>query len=84
MIQCGKDQNVLPGNFYFYFLLVLQTIMIVCLEIENETSTLEPWDEVIDQCVKASKGISREYVYRSMYAVQLFHYFKVADFSFAN
>jgi hypothetical protein len=39
--------------------------------------TLKSLDAAVDRCLKVSKGISRDYFYRSLYAVQLFHCFKV-------
>ena len=41
--------------------------------------TLRSLDAAVDKCLRISKGISKDYVYRSMYAAQLFHCFKVCD-----
>lgn len=38
---------------------------------------LERLDQAVDQCIKVQGGISSQYFYRSMYAVQLYHCFKV-------
>lgn len=44
---------------------------------------LQSWlgqvDEQIEKCVKVKGGISRQYIYRSLYAPQLFHCFKVKN-----
>ena len=39
--------------------------------------TVKSLDAAVDRCLKVSKGISRDYFYRSLYAVQLVHCFKV-------
>ena len=39
--------------------------------------TLRSLDAAVDKCLRITKGISKDYVYRSMYAAQLFHCFKV-------
>jgi len=41
------------------------------------TSELDRLDRAVDRCLRVSGGISTQYFYRSMYAVQLHHCFKV-------
>jgi hypothetical protein len=40
-------------------------------------SQLQLLDEDIDKCIKIKGGISKQYIYRSIYAAQLFNCFKV-------
>jgi hypothetical protein len=40
-------------------------------------ATLEMLNQVVDGCIDVAGGISSQYFYRSMYAVQLHHCFKV-------
>ena len=39
-------------------------------------ASLASWDLAIDKCLKIRTGIAHQYFYRSLYAVQLYHYFK--------
>jgi hypothetical protein len=40
-------------------------------------ATLEILNQAVDGCIDVAGGISSQYFYRSMYAVQLHHCFKV-------
>jgi hypothetical protein len=44
---------------------------------DDYLSSLESLDKAIDNCVKVHHGISDQFVYRSMYAAQLYHCQKV-------
>ena len=45
--------------------------------VSSVESRLEHLDRVVDQCLRVRGGISSQYFYRSMYAVQLHHCFQV-------
>ncbi len=51
---------------------------------DEHENRLQSWlgqvDEQIEQCIKVKGGISRQYIYRSLYAPQLFHCFKVTNY----
>lgn len=38
--------------------------------------SLDELDIAVDKCLKVRKGITSQYFYRSLYAVQLYHCFK--------
>jgi hypothetical protein len=40
---------------------------------------LQQLDQLVDQCITVKGGISKQYIYRSLYAAQIFHCFKVSS-----
>ena len=41
------------------------------------TEVMDILDNVVDKCIRVRGGISSQYFYRSLYAIQLHHCFKV-------